>query len=197
MIMFKRLYIKMTKIFCWIIVVLFAFSTHLMGQQRNAAAWDEKEAKKVMSEAYWSFWNDDVQRRIDEDIEQYRKAEAIVALDGAPVGTDVQIEQLSHGFLFGGNIFLFGDLETPEQNRKYEDTFGTLFNAATVPFYWKTLEPEQGKPRFEEDSQHSYRRPPTDRVVAFCETKHINMTGNYIIYGSRQWRSEKRSAGKE
>src|SRR3546814_11328642 len=101
MIMFKRLYIKITKIRCWIIVVLFAFSTHLMGQQRNAAAWDEKEAKKVMSEAYWSFWHDDVQRRIDEDIEQNRKAEAIAAIDGAHVGTDVQIAQLNHGFFVG------------------------------------------------------------------------------------------------
>ena len=27
-----------------------------------------------MSDAYWKIWNDDVQKRIDADIEKYRKA---------------------------------------------------------------------------------------------------------------------------
>lgn len=177
----------MKGVYCWIIVILLAFSVRLMGQQPDRGVWNYEETKNAMAEAYWSFWNEDEQGRIDEAIDRNRKADAVVTLKGIAPGTEVQIEQVSHAFLFGGNIFLFGSLETPEQNRKYENTFGTLFNAATVPFYWKTLEPEQGKLRFEAGSPDSYRRPPTDPVVAFCEANNINMNGHAIIYGSRTW----------
>ncbi len=140
-----------------------------------------------MSEAYLKLWNAEIQAKIDRDIELNRKADAICELKNVPEGTPVKVEQLSHSFLFGGNIFLFGDLKTPEKNKKYEDTFGTLFNAATVAFYWKTLEPEQGKPRYGEGSPYEYRRPATDAVVDFCESKGINMNGHAIIYGMRRW----------
>lgn len=145
------------------------------------------EPAGVMSEAYWRLWNPDVQARISRGIESNRMAEAALTLAGVPAGAEVKVEQLSHAFLFGGNIFLFGDLKTPEKNARYEATFGTLFNAATVPFYWKTLEPEQGKPRFTAQSPYEHRRPPTDPVVAFCASKGINMNGHAIIYGMRRW----------
>ncbi len=83
------------------------------------------------------------------------------------------------------NCFLFGDLKTPEKNKRYAETFGTLFNAVTVPFYWKTLEPEQGKPRYTADSPYEYRRPPTDPVVAYMESRGVNINGHAIIYGMR------------
>ena len=141
----------------------------------------------VMSEAYLRLWNPDVQARIGSGIASNRMAEAVLTLAGVPAGAEVKVEQLSHAFLFGGNIFLFGDLKTPAKNARYEATFGTLFNAATVPFYWKTLEPEQGEPRFTAESPYEYRRPPTDPVVAFCVSKGINMNGHAIIYGMRRW----------
>jgi GH35 family endo-1,4-beta-xylanase len=145
------------------------------------------DAKGAMSEAYWKIWNPEIQSRIDADIRKNRMADAAVTLPGVPAGAEVAVEQLSHDFLFGGNIFLFGDLKTPEKNRRYEETFGALFNAATVAFYWKTLEPERGKPRYTADSPYVYRRPPTDPVVAFCDSKGINMNGHAIIYGQPQW----------
>ena len=37
-----------------------------------------KMDRAAMSDAYWNVWNDDVQRRIDADIERYRKADATV-----------------------------------------------------------------------------------------------------------------------
>ena len=43
-----------------------------------------EDTDKVMSEKYWSYWNDDVQKKIDADIEANRKADADVILDGAP-----------------------------------------------------------------------------------------------------------------
>src|SRR5690606_31637337 len=124
---------------------------------------------------------------IDEDIDRNRKAEAIITLESVSMDSAVEIEQVGHIFLFGGNIFLFDSFETSQQNETYERTFGTLFNAATIPFYWKTLEPEKGKPRYQAGAPDIYRRPPTDPVVAFCESKNINMNGHAIIYGSRKW----------
>ena len=41
-------------------------------------------------------------------------------------------------------------------------TFYRYFNLATVPFYWNTLEPEYGKPRYAKDSVKIYRRPAPD-----------------------------------
>ncbi|MDY9918725.1 MAG: endo-1,4-beta-xylanase [Proteiniphilum sp.] len=157
-------------------------------QAQKAFFESEKGNKEnVMSSAYWEFWNDKAQAEIDENIEKHRKTDVTIKLDQIPPGTNIQIEQISHSFLFGGNIFLFGDFKTPEQNEKYENTFGTLFNAATVPFYWKTLEPVQGKPRYEAGSSYEYRRPPIDPIVDFCESRGINMNGHAIIYGMRRW----------
>lgn len=157
-------------------------------QAQKAFFKSEKGNKgNVMSSAYWEFWNDKVQAEIDENIEKHRKTDVTIKLDQIPPGTNIQIEQISHSFLFGGNIFLFGDFKTPEQNEKYENTFGTLFNAATVPFYWKTFEPVQGKPRYEAGSSYEYRRPPIDPIVDFCQSRGINMNGHAIIYGMRRW----------
>lgn len=142
----------------------------------------------VMSNAYKAIWNDPaVTTRIEQGIRENRMAEAVVALSSIKPGTEVTVDQTSHAFLFGGNSFLFGDLKTPEKNKRYAETFGTLFNAATVAFYWKTLEKEQGHPRFEEGSSYEYRRPPTDPVVAYMESRGINMNGHAIIYGMRRW----------
>lgn len=93
-----------------------------------------------MSEAYWKIWNSDVQASINKNIEQYRKGDAELNI---PSGVTVKIEQLSHSFIFGGNIFLFGQLETTQQNRQYENTFGALFNSATLPFIGKRWNPSK------------------------------------------------------
>lgn len=141
-----------------------------------------------ISAAYKAFWEDaTVQTRIDKDIREHRMATAVLSLASAKTGTTVSVEQIRHAFLFGGNSFLFGDLKSPEKNRRYAETFGTLFNATTVAFYWKTLEPERGQLRFAEGSPHVYRRPPTDPVVAYMASRGISMNGHAIIYGMRRW----------
>jgi hypothetical protein len=43
---------------------------------------------------------------------------------------------------------MLDELETEEKNEKYKKYFAELFNMATLPFYWDTLEPEKGKPRY-------------------------------------------------
>ena len=116
----------------------------------TAAQAEFKIDRSVMSEEYWKIWNDDVQKRIDVDIEKYRKADGAFALEGVPDGAEVQVEQLTHGFFFGAHIFNYGQLGKKEWNDRYKELYGTLFNSATVAFYWRTLEPYPYAPRFEE-----------------------------------------------
>lgn len=156
----------------------------LIGLLFSTFSLQAQDYEDVMSEAYWKIWNSDVQASINKNIEQYRKGDAELNI---PSGVTVKIEQLSHSFIFGGNIFLFGKLETTQQNRQYENTFGALFNSATLPFYWKTLEPEQGKPRYTAGSSYIFRRPPVDPILEFCESNKIMTKGHAIIYGMRRW----------
>lgn len=151
----------------------------------SAASVIAQEKSPVMSEAYYKTWNDSLQNAIDANIEKYRKADAELILENVKPGSVVTVEQVSTDFLFGSNIFLFDQLDSPEKNQKYKDAFGDLFNQATIAFYWKTLEPEKGKIRFAADSPYEYRRPATDPVVEFCESKGIYMKGHAIIYGIR------------
>lgn len=156
----------------------------------------------TMSEKYWEYWNDDVQREIDERIEKYRKADCEFKLDSVKPGSTIRIEQTSSDFMFGAHIFNFDQLGSDELNAKYKSVYGTLFNQATVAFYWKTLEPTQGKPRFaqayedtaefwnncaEPKKQPHWRRPAPDPVVEFCESRGLQTTGHTIIWGNRQW----------
>ena len=95
--------------------------------------------RSVMSDKYWSIWNDEVQAKIDADIEKYRKADATVEV-AAPDGAEVKVEQVGHAFYFGAHIFNFNQLGKKEWNDRYKELYGTLFNSATVAFYWRTLE---------------------------------------------------------
>ncbi|MVZ64572.1 glycosyltransferase [Sphingobacterium sp. DK4209] len=146
-----------------------------------------QDNKQVMSAAYNDIWNQDVQQKIDERIEKHRKADVKLNFADIKKGSAVVVEQIAHDFVFGSNIFLFNQFDTQEKNNRYNELFTQLFNAATVPFYWKTLEPTQGEPRFTKDSKYIYRRPPVDPVVEFCIKNGINMNGHAIIYGMRRW----------
>ncbi|MBQ9812163.1 MAG: hypothetical protein IJM54_02510, partial [Thermoguttaceae bacterium] len=105
------------------------------------------EDDSPMSRQYWEYWNDDVQKEIDERIEKYRKADCVFQLDDVKEGSTVKIEQTNSDFMFGAHIFNFDQLGSDELNAKYKDVYGSLFNQATIAFYWKTLEPIQGQPR--------------------------------------------------
>ncbi|MEM1256598.1 MAG: endo-1,4-beta-xylanase [Cyanobacteria bacterium P01_H01_bin.21] len=71
------------------------------------------------------------------------------------------------GFKFGCNAFAH-----PSSGPDYDRYFETLFNYATVPFYWKSFEPEQGKPRFEQ----------VDRQVAWLENAGIPSKGHPLVW---------------
>ncbi len=160
----------------------------------------EEDKDKVMSDAYWELWNPEVQAKIDRDIEANRKADAEVKLEGVAEGTPVKVEQLTHDFIFGAHIFNFDQLGDKTLNNKYKNQFGTLFNSATVAFYWNKFEMECGRPRYageywdsqefwescpNPEEQLHWRRPPTDPVINYLKGRGVRIHGHVLIWGSR------------
>ena len=158
--------------------------------------------RSVMSERYWQIWNDDVQKKIDADIEANRKADAAFAVD-APAGTEVKVEQLDHAFRFGAHIFNFNQLGKTEWNDAYKASYGQggIFNQATVAFYWKSYEPVPGRLRAgggyedterywnslsveEAQFEQFWRRPAPGPVIDFLKAKDVRIHGHILIWGS-------------
>ncbi|MBR5162189.1 MAG: endo-1,4-beta-xylanase [Thermoguttaceae bacterium] len=177
-----------------------ALSASSFAQQEPSDSYKPNAA--VMSPKYFEFWNADVQAKIDADIEKNRKANAVVELPASAAGAEIKVEQITHKFRFGSNMFVFGQLRTPELNDAYKSLFGDLWNSGTVAFYWKTLEFEQGRVRFEGNQydtpeywanskdpkqERHWRRPPTDRCVDFLNSKGLYVHGHAMIYGMRRW----------
>ena len=161
-----------------------------------------EDTKGYMSEKYWKYWNEKEQARIDADIEKYRKADGEFEVKHIQPGTEVRVEQVSHEFIFGAHIFNFNQLGKTEYNDRYKALYGTLFNSATIPFYWRELELERGKPRFKTEyrdteefwnncadpySELHWRRPSTDQLVDFCEQKRIRAHGHILAWGNRKF----------
>jgi GH35 family endo-1,4-beta-xylanase len=112
------------------------------------------------------------------------------------------VEQISHDFIFGAHIFNYEQLGSREVNDRYKDLFGDLFNSATIAFYWKTLEPEEGYIRYQGEYRDSaefwdkvkepkkephWRRPAPDPVVDFCLSKGIRLHGHTLTWGNTKW----------
>ena len=95
---------------------------------------------------------------------QHRTGSATLKLKdpaGNPLAnTDVVVEQLRHSFVFGNIGFDFVPLANGESQRAGDSAFGgamnnlehlaelwlDLYNAATLPFYWRGFEPVEGQP---------------------------------------------------
>lgn len=87
---------------------------------------------------------------------RHRTAEAVVSLTagGAPLaGREVRVAQRSHKFLFGCTGFEFIALangepaeEGPADVEAVAQRWLSLFNFATLPFYWGRFEPTRGQP---------------------------------------------------
>jgi endo-1,4-beta-xylanase len=158
-----------------------------LGQQLFAAASDANVASQPDSYPYRAAWsNPAVAAEIEAGIERHRKADAalqFVDANGRLVADiEVRVEQISHAFLFGANLFVLGQLKTPELNHRYETAFTKLFNQATLPFYWVDLELEEGKLRFDERSSYRWRRPPPDQLVAFGKKHGLVLKGHPLVY---------------
>ena len=166
-----------------------------------AASAEFKMDKSVMSDKYWAIWNDTLQAKIDADIEKYRKADASVEV-AASDGAEVKVDQVTHAFFFGAHIFNFNQLGKKEWNDRYKELYGTLFNSATVAFYWRTLERYPYAPRFEEryedtegfwngcphpKEQPHWRRPAPDPVIAYLNARGVRIHGHPLVWGICHW----------
>ncbi len=136
------------------------------------------------------------ENRVKEGIEKYRKTDAVIILKdqtGKPLShTQVAINQTSHEFRYGANLFMLDELETAEKNRKYKEIMADFGNMVTLPFYWDATEPEKGKTRYTKDSEKVYRRPPIDLCIEFCEKHGIEPREHALAYCTffPEWLSE-------
>ena len=142
----------------WVIVLAYA----IPGVTQNS--------RKILSKA-------------EERIEQYRKGECSIMLiddseQAIAPGIKVKIEQTRHAFLFGCNIFWLFNPDRPiKENEKnmaqsYAQYFSDLFNFATLPFYWASYEPEEGRPK----------KTTIEKAIAWCEQHQITMKGHTLAW---------------
>lgn len=112
----------------------------------------------------------------DQLIETLRKGNATIQVvdhTGAAVeGATVTIDQVGHAFQFGANLFMYGRFATAEENELYLDRFARVFNLATIPFYWNTIEPTQGV------RDYSY----TDAAVGWAQGNGIAVRGHSLLW---------------
>lgn len=119
--------------------------------------------------------------KVNSGIEENRKGYFKINIPDAK-NIRIKANQKDHEFRFGANIFMLEQLETPEKNKMYKEYFAELFNMATLPFYWDTLEPVQGQPRYDKNSPEIYRRPPIDLCMEFCEEYGIEPREHALAY---------------
>ena len=129
-----------------------------------------------------------LEKRNQEGIEKYRKGKFFITFENKE-NKHVSIKQKTHKFLFGCNAFMLESFEKEEKEGIYKEKFAKIFNQAVVPFYWKDLEPEEGKVRFHKDSENIYRRPALDIVLDFCKEYSIEPKGHCLVWNSftPQW----------
>ena len=129
---------------------------------------------------------DIINQKIADGIEKHRKGNGkikIVDKNGTAVsGAMIKLNQKTHEFRFGANLFMLDELETEEKNEKYKKYFSDVFNMATLPCYWDSLEPKRGNPRYAKDSKKVYRRPAPDLCIEFCEKHGIEPREHALAY---------------
>ena len=147
----------------------------------------ETRADKVLK--YFREQEAFMEDRIASGIEQNRKGWLklkFVDTEGNPVeNVRVKLEQKTHDFKFGCNLFMLDELETEEKNAKFKEMYPQLFNLATLPFYWNAIEPEEGKTRYTKDSPKLYRRPSPDLCIEYCQEHSIEPKLHCLVYD--QW----------
>ena len=98
----------------------------------------------------------------------------------------VKVVQKTHDFKYGADIFMLDEIvDSKEKNEAYKEHFAAAFNLATMPFYWKDLEPEEGKTRYAKNSPKIYRRPPPDLCIEWCEAHGIEPKCHILNYASQ------------
>ena len=127
-----------------------------------------------------------MEERVNSGIEKYRKGDAQIVVKNSSgeviPNANIKVTQKSHEFRFGANLFMLEELETEEKNELYKKYFADVFNIATLPFYWKDLEPTPGNRRFSKDSERIYRRPAIDLCIEYCKEHDIEPREHCLNY---------------
>ena len=142
-------------------------------------------SRKETALKYFEMHKEATAARVAEGIEKYRKGDCeISVVSDKPLPKDITVEvaQTSHEFRFGANIFMLDEFETEEKNQVFREKFPEVFNLATLPFQWCSLEPEKGKYRFHKGCEPSYRRPAIDLCLEYCEEKGIEPKAHCLNY---------------
>ncbi len=125
---------------------------------------DEKAQQAIQPEA------------MRERIERHRKGNlqfTILNSQGQPVvGARVLLEQTRHDFLFGCNLFGLQLDKSDATQRAYQDQFSSLFNYATLPFYWSMVEPKSETP--------NYSR--LEAMTTWCHQHKISCKAHTLIW---------------
>lgn len=146
-----------------------------------------KEKRELYMKAY-NEHKDEIDARIADGIEKNRKGWCKVRLtdeNGKPLsGKKIKVNQKKHDFKYGANIFMLDEFENEADNVEYRRFFKEYFNLATVPFYWNGVEPEEGKLRYDKNSEKIYRRPAPELCVEYCEENGIDAKLHCLVYES-------------
>ena len=141
-----------------------------------------------MNKEIYELFDRESDERIKNGIERHRKGNFTVTVtdkNGAPVkNARLKIKQTGHEFRFGANIFMLDEFDNKEYNEIYKQKFRELFNMATLPFYWDTLEPEEGNTRYDKNSPKIYRRPAPGLCLDFCEKYGIEPREHALCYSN-------------
>ncbi len=109
-------------------------------------------------------------------LRKYRMADLTVLerdVKGRPFpGAHVTVRQTRHAFLFGSNIFGLRLDDAGPAQRAYRERFASLFNFATLPFYWGSFEATQGKPDY----------PRLDTMARWCLAHGIAPKGHPLVW---------------
>ena len=123
---------------------------------------------------------------VSQNIEKHRQGDLTIQIEdknGNKIkGAQVKVRQKSHAFRFGANIFMLDELESKEKNELYKKRFSDVFNMATLPFYWDTVEPRKGELRYDKSSSKYYRRPSIDLCMEFCQKNGIEPREHALAY---------------
>lgn len=122
------------------------------------------------------------------NIEEHRKADAVITFQSQSPelikGTEVQITQTTHDFLFGAIIFDLVRPKAPYKPDLLKQHFKELFNFAIFPFYWNYYEPQQGMTKW----------PSAIPIIQWCRENGITTKGHPLVWthpaGVPKWLSQ-------
>ena len=128
------------------------------------------------------YWNAH-RAQCEADIEVVRKSNGRIVItdeNGSPMpGAECLIRQTGSDFVWGCSGLSLGQLGSMEA--EYDAKLAEIFNMVTTTFCPGAMRPEPDVWRFDEDSAEIYRRPPSDRVLAFCRKHGLKMKGQPLL----------------